>query len=73
MKRSILVSITPVSRGVRQKTQFMQDGFCVKTVTSTRLWPGSTSKSPDHLLLQQVAGAVNHEIRAWMDQLELPF
>nr|CRY97300.1 hypothetical protein [uncultured prokaryote] len=73
MKRSILVSITEVSRGITTKVDVIEDGKRVTSKSSTRLWGSETRKSPDHLLLEQVFGALNHELRQWMDQGELPF
>lgn len=72
-KRSIIVAVTPSTRGVRIKVSFLEDGHCLKTTGTTRLWGKRDAKSPDDLLVRRVAGAVQVELRDWMDQGELPF
>lgn len=73
MKTSILVSIAPMSRGIRTRVDVLQDGICVKTMSTTRLWGQNAQKAPDTLLVQKVAGALAVELRDWMNQGHLPF
>nr|CRY97294.1 hypothetical protein [uncultured prokaryote] len=73
MSRTITAAVTTTNRGMTVHVGFVLDGIIVKQKRSTRLWGQQTPKSPDDLLCQQVAGALNVLLREWMDQAELPF
>nr|CRY97266.1 hypothetical protein [uncultured prokaryote] len=73
LKRQITLTITETSRGVSNAVRVTEDGRLIVAKKSTRNWGEVTAKSPDDYLVRALFGAVNIEVRSWMQQEELPF